>query len=78
MSEHEKTDFLPNSAIDKIEDEKEDNQEKSPPLPCWRRIPGIGIFMIIMKNLVVGASDVVLKKITDISELHMILKIKMF
>ena len=78
MSEHEKTDFLPNSAIDKIEEEKEDYQEKSAPLPCWRRIPGIGIFMIIMKNLVVGASDVVLKKITDISELHMILKIKMF
>ena len=66
MNELEKADFLRNNSINQIEDEKEDNQEKAP--SCWRRIPGIGIFMIILKNLVVGASDVVLKKITDISE----------
>ena len=33
---------------------------------CWKRIPGFGLMLVIVKNLIHGASDVVVKKIEGI------------
>ena len=35
---------------------------------CWKRIPGFGLMLVIVKNLIHGASDVVVKKIEGIGK----------
>ena len=72
MCDPENTDFLPNKNVKEIKYNTENNQEKESKLPCWRKIPCIGIALIIVKNLVNGASDVIVKKITDIGKYKLI------
>ena len=72
MCDPEKTDFLPNENDKEIKYNTENNQEKESKLPCWRKIPCIGIALIIVKNSVNGASDVIVKKITDIGKYKLI------
>ena len=43
-------------------DEVEANMRQS----CWKRIPGFGLILVIVKNILGGASDVVVKKIENI------------
>ena len=33
---------------------------------CWKKVPGFGLMLVIVKNLIHGASDVVVKKIEGI------------
>ena len=35
---------------------------------CWRRIPGLGFILIIIKNLMEGVSDSVAKKLENIGK----------
>lgn len=35
-------------------------------LTCWKRVPGMGLILIVLKNLLGGVSDSVAKKIENI------------
>ena len=54
--------------------EKEDTEENninegtSENLKIWRRIPCFGLILIVVKNIIGGAQDVVVKKITGIGK----------
>ena len=48
-------------------EEKQNNPKE--PVKLWKRIPGFGLMLIIIKNLIGGASDVVVKKIVGIGKI---------
>ena len=57
-----------NSGIDEKEasDMKNENQEESGNKKIWKRIPGFGFILIILRNILNGSADVVVKKISGI------------
>ena len=38
----------------------------------WKKIPGFGLILIILKNIIGGASDVVVKKIIGIDPINLV------
>ena len=60
--------FMINDGVgegDSIE-EKHENKEKPEKSKIWKRIPCFGLILIVVKNIIGGAQDVVVKKITGI------------
>ena len=59
--------FMINDGVgeDSIE-EKHKNKEKPEKSKIWKRIPCFGLILIVVKNIIGGAQDVVVKKITGI------------
>ena len=47
-------------------EEKHKNKEKPEKSKIWKRIPCFGLILIVVKNIIGGAQDVVVKKITGI------------
>ena len=61
---HKSESLLPNNDSGNVGVEGGENSGES--RSCWKRIPGFGLMLVIVKNLIHGASDVVVKKIEGI------------
>ena len=58
-----------------ISDDPEVESEESLPHPqksFWRKVPFIGLILILLKNILAGISDLVIKKMTDIDPITLI------
>ena len=55
-----------------IRDLLEKFKEKIRLWKLWKKIPGFGLILIIIKNLIGGAADVVVKKIVGIDPINLI------
>ena len=55
-----------------IKDLLEKFKEKIRLWKLWKKIPGFGLILIIIKNLIGGAADVVVKKIVGIDPINLI------
>ena len=67
----ESEDMLKNSISDDPEVESEESlphRKKS----FWRKVPFIGLILILVKNILAGISDLVIKKMTDIDPITLI------
>ena len=49
-------------------DEKNTSERKSGSSKIWKKIPCFGLILIVVKNIIGGAQDVVVKKITGIGK----------
>ena len=60
-------DYTKDETKEKLKHTK-DTEDKNPKesVKLWKRIPGFGLILIIIKNIIGGASDVVVKKIVGI------------
>ena len=47
-------------------DAKNNNREESGNQKIWKRIPGFGFILIVLRNILNGSADVVVKKISGI------------
>ena len=64
-------DFNKDDTQEKLKNTKETEEKLANPkesVKLWKRIPGFGLMLIIIKNLIGGASDVVVKKIVGIGK----------
>ena len=59
---HEETKENLEQGINNIEDDEHSTSS------CWIRVPGMGLILIIIKNILGGVSDLVAKKIENIGK----------
>ena len=65
----ESEDMLKKSLSDEVESEESLPEKKK---SFWKKVPFIGLILILLKNVLAGISDIVTKKMTDIDPITLI------